>query len=294
MPGSRTGTATLVPADTRIPFPVSDQPLACRTKSALFAIEDVSITDDPRAREKATAQAKQACSGCPVVTGCLKWALANPDLTQTGVWAATTKRDRTRLRKQLVARHGDDWVGVVADQDHEWLGDEQRSAETLTGLTLMGVRLYDPTAGRFLQVDSVAGGSCNSYDYVCGDPVNMVDLDGRMAAIALVGLAVGGVSASTVLTIIGVGAVLAIIALIWWYGKSWAIHKVQVLWKEAKKSGKAKGNDFPNFAKGQRRHSSETLDHATDRVMRHGGYRPPYKKVPGSIYNKVRKYLSRN
>lgn len=117
MPGSRTGTATFVPADTRIPFPVSDQPLACRTNPSLFSIEDVSTTDDPRAREKATAQAKQACSGCPVVTECLKWALANPDLTPTGVWAATTKRDRKRLRKQLVTRLGDDWAGVVANQD---------------------------------------------------------------------------------------------------------------------------------------------------------------------------------
>ncbi|MFD8958831.1 WhiB family transcriptional regulator [Streptomyces caelestis] len=117
MPGSRTGTATLVPADTRIPFPVSDQPLACRTDPALFAIEDVSTADDPRAREKSTAEAKQACSTCPVVTECLKWALANPDLTPTGVWAATTKRDRTRLRKQLVARLGADWPGVVAEQE---------------------------------------------------------------------------------------------------------------------------------------------------------------------------------
>ncbi|HBF85890.1 MAG TPA: WhiB family transcriptional regulator [Streptomyces sp.] len=120
MPGSRTGVPqppSFIPADTRIPFPVSEQPLSCRTDPALFAIEDVSTADDPRAREKATAQAKQSCSGCPVVTGCLKWALANPDLTPTGVWAATTKRDRKRLRKQLVARHGDDWVGVVAEQD---------------------------------------------------------------------------------------------------------------------------------------------------------------------------------
>ncbi|MEE1735440.1 WhiB family transcriptional regulator [Streptomyces sp. BE147] len=120
MPGSRTGVPqppTFIAADTRIPFPVSDQPLSCCTDPALFAIEDVSTTDDPRAREKATTEAKQACSGCPVAAECLKWALANPDLTQTGVWAATTKRDRTRLRKQLTARLGDNWVGTVADQD---------------------------------------------------------------------------------------------------------------------------------------------------------------------------------
>jgi hypothetical protein len=43
----------------------------------------------------------------------------------------------------------------------------------------MGVRLYDPTAGRFLQVDPVPGGSANAYDYVNQDPVNGIDLDGR-------------------------------------------------------------------------------------------------------------------
>ncbi|MEV7087785.1 DNRLRE domain-containing protein [Streptomyces sp. NPDC093085] len=177
---------------------------------------------------------------------------------------------------------------------YDWLGGHQRSGETVTGLTLMGVRLYDSTKGRFLSVDPVRGGSCNSYDYVCADPVNMLDLDGRMTALALVGAAGLGVSAGTVLAIIGVAAVVAIIGLIWWYGKSWAIRKVKTLWREARKSGKAKGNDVPNFAKGQRRHSGESLDKATDRVMKGGGYRPPYKKGPGSIYNKVRKYLSRN
>ncbi|MFI2318381.1 transcriptional regulator [Streptomyces sp. CB00072] len=120
MPGSRTGIPqppTSIPADGRLPFPVSEQPLSCRTDPALFAIEDVSTADDPRAREKATTEARQACSTCPVVTECLKWALANPGLTPTGVWAATTKRDRTRLRKQLVARLGADWPGVVAEQE---------------------------------------------------------------------------------------------------------------------------------------------------------------------------------
>ncbi|MEU1223325.1 WhiB family transcriptional regulator [Streptomyces microflavus] len=89
------------------PLHVSDQPLTCRANPAPFAIEDVSTVDDACARERATTQAKQACSGCPVVTQCLKWGLANPDLTQPGVWVATTKRDRKRLHKQLVARLGD-------------------------------------------------------------------------------------------------------------------------------------------------------------------------------------------
>ncbi len=121
MSGNRTGVPqppTFIAADDRIPFPDTDQALRCRTSPDLFAIEDIHNTNkEPRAREKALAQAKHACSGCPIVKDCLKWALANPSLTKTGVWAATTKRDRTQLRKQLVARLGDDWVGMVAEQD---------------------------------------------------------------------------------------------------------------------------------------------------------------------------------
>nr|WP_037732487.1 DNRLRE domain-containing protein [Streptomyces megasporus] len=59
-----------------------------------------------------------------------------------------------------------------------WLGAKQRSTETLTGLTLMGVRLYNPTTGRFLSVDPVYGGGDNAYAYP-GDPVNEYDLDGK-------------------------------------------------------------------------------------------------------------------
>lgn len=60
-----------------------------------------------------------------------------------------------------------------------WLGAKQRSSETLTGLTLMGVRLYNPATGRFLSMDPVYGGSANAYDYVYADPLNRFDLDGK-------------------------------------------------------------------------------------------------------------------
>ncbi|MFF7159356.1 RHS repeat-associated core domain-containing protein [Streptomyces sp. NPDC008139] len=59
-----------------------------------------------------------------------------------------------------------------------WLGGEQRSAEALDNLTLMGVRLYDPTSGRFLQNDPVADGSPNRYGYPA-DPLTMYDLNGQ-------------------------------------------------------------------------------------------------------------------
>lgn len=43
----------------------------------------------------------------------------------------------------------------------------------------MGVRLYNPTLGRYLQTDPVNGGSANAYDYVNQDPVNADDLTGE-------------------------------------------------------------------------------------------------------------------
>ncbi|WP_261559428.1 RHS repeat protein [Frankia tisae] len=61
-----------------------------------------------------------------------------------------------------------------------WLGAKQRSRDTLSGLTLMGVRLYDPNLGRFLQTDPEPGGSDNAYDYAHQDPYNTFDLNGRL------------------------------------------------------------------------------------------------------------------
>lgn len=76
-----------------------------------FQIEDIT---DLAERDRAFAEASRACAGCPIVENCLKWALANPDLTETGVWAATTHRTRRRIRRNLTARLGPDWVEVVA------------------------------------------------------------------------------------------------------------------------------------------------------------------------------------
>ncbi|MFJ2260625.1 RHS repeat-associated core domain-containing protein [Streptomyces sp. NPDC087844] len=58
------------------------------------------------------------------------------------------------------------------------LGSHQRFSGTLSGLTLMGVRLYEATTGRFLSTDPVYGGNDNPYVYPA-DPVNKYDLDGR-------------------------------------------------------------------------------------------------------------------
>lgn len=104
------------------------------------------------------------------------------------------------VRLQLVNLHGDvaatinagsatpeildydEYGGPVdgqAGRRYGWLGGKQRAADGLGGTVLMGVRLYRPDLGRFLSVDPVYGGSCNGYEYVCADPVNSTDLDGK-------------------------------------------------------------------------------------------------------------------
>ena len=62
---------------------------------------------------------------------------------------------------------------------YSWLGSAQRASDSPGGLTLMGVRLYNPLTGRFLQEDPIYGGNANPYEYCNGDPVNCTDLDGK-------------------------------------------------------------------------------------------------------------------
>lgn len=106
---------TVEEVDDRIPFPATTAPTACRSHPAWFSHEQVNTADE----EKDVARAKAACAACPIVKGCLKWALANPDATRIGVWAATTPRQRDRLRQRLIARHGEDWVGAVTAKERE-------------------------------------------------------------------------------------------------------------------------------------------------------------------------------
>jgi RHS repeat-associated protein len=68
---------------------------------------------------------------------------------------------------------------AIGKQRYGWLGAEQRAADAPSGIVLMGVRLYNPVTGRFLQTDPVYGGSCNAYEYTCADPVDKSDLDGK-------------------------------------------------------------------------------------------------------------------
>jgi RHS repeat-associated protein len=130
---------------------------------------------------------------------------------------AATTGGATTLTAQLVGLHGDvlrtttltatgspdgpgidtDEYGVVRDTSgapttgprHAWLGGHQRPADTgATGLILMGVRLYTPLNGRFLQTDPIYGGNPNTYTYPT-DPINALDLDGKAFFVPLLVMA---------------------------------------------------------------------------------------------------------
>ena len=102
----------------------------------------------------------------------------------------------TNLHSDVVATVVDSNVGLSATSEggeygilrnqtqaaslrYAWLGSLRRAADNPGGVLLMGVRLYNPSTGRFLSVDPVDSGSCGRYEYVCGDPGNSFDPNGR-------------------------------------------------------------------------------------------------------------------
>jgi len=70
-------------------------------------------------------------------------------------------------------------TGTIANP-YRWLGGLGVYHDTSTGLYKMGTRYYDPSLGRFTQVDPIAGGSANAYDYARQDPINNVDPSGQI------------------------------------------------------------------------------------------------------------------
>ena len=65
-------------------------------------------------------------------------------------------------------------TGVVG---YGWLGGKERAFD-VSGLVLMGVRLYNAVTGHFTSVDPVVGGNTTRYSYP-QDPINQYDLDGN-------------------------------------------------------------------------------------------------------------------
>jgi WhiB family redox-sensing transcriptional regulator len=48
------------------------------------------------------ARARAVCAGCPVQADCRAYALSQPD-TLAGIWAGTSQRQRSKIRRQLLA-----------------------------------------------------------------------------------------------------------------------------------------------------------------------------------------------
>jgi RHS repeat-associated protein len=61
-----------------------------------------------------------------------------------------------------------------------WLGVHEKAANNLSGLVVMGVRIYNPTTGLFTSPDPIYGGNDNAYVYP-SDPINGLDLSGKQA-----------------------------------------------------------------------------------------------------------------
>ena len=71
------------------------------------------------------------------------------------------------------------WQNVVANNNPlKYCGSLGHRSEGNTGLIYMRARYYDPATGRFESEDSAKDGA-NWSLYAHGDPVNMVDPDGR-------------------------------------------------------------------------------------------------------------------
>jgi RHS repeat-associated protein len=83
--------------------------------------------------------------------------------------------------ESLIARY-DPFGGCLANcpaVPYRWLGGlGVYFDDAPIGLYKMGTRYYDPSLGRFTQVDPVEGGSANRYDYAAQDPMNNFDPSG--------------------------------------------------------------------------------------------------------------------
>jgi RHS repeat-associated protein len=131
--------------------------------------------------------------------------------------------------------YGYDEFGIprdsTSDRRYGWLGGKQRSGEALGDVILMGVRLYSPALGRFLQTDPEPGGNATAYDYCAGDPVNCTDLDGKWGwgsikkALGVVAKVASYASMipGPIGTIAGVVSAVAYVATGNWKEAAWAI-----------------------------------------------------------------------
>jgi RHS repeat-associated protein len=120
-------------------------------------------------------------------TGTLQWQIVNLH----GDVVATSRSDTAGLTSTHVYdEYGN--TAVANAPRYGYLGSAQRAADNTSNLITMGVRLYNPLTGRFLQTDPVWGGNPNAYVYP-PDPINTTDITGKIAPLAAAAAIVGAV-----------------------------------------------------------------------------------------------------
>lgn len=109
----------------------------------------------------------------------------------------------TDSRSEIVARFSYDAWGTPESTDTGLTDFYFASGyyEAEAGLYILGPRTYDPSLGRFLQKDPLAGSlldlvSQNEYVYANNDPVNKIDPTGHRAEVASVGQSAKAIAAS--------------------------------------------------------------------------------------------------
>ncbi|MEW2166942.1 WhiB family transcriptional regulator [Streptomyces sp. NPDC007084] len=99
-----------------IPFPRSEGAPRCSAEPELFQWD----ADGPPLggdADRVTRRAKSICRKCSLAEACLKWALANEELAMTGIWGATTVRERRALRARLLERLGPEWIARLGQEE---------------------------------------------------------------------------------------------------------------------------------------------------------------------------------
>ena len=67
---------------------------------------------------------------------------------------------------------------------HATLGWANEYVDTDSSYVYLRARHYDPNTAQFLQTDPIPGGSCNTHEYVCANPLTGTDPAGQQAKIA--------------------------------------------------------------------------------------------------------------
>ncbi|MGW4823599.1 DNRLRE domain-containing protein [Streptomyces sp. NPDC004227] len=87
--------------------------------------------------------------------------------------------DTTTAIEQRYDEYGNPLNATAAAAVYGSLGAYQRATDGLAGYTVMGVRVYNPATGRFLQTDPIPDGNTSAYIYPA-DPIGQSDTSGQL------------------------------------------------------------------------------------------------------------------